>query len=123
MRTHAGPGPRLPDLSACDGACIGACARLPTPWAPSLPSPAAAAAGLAVALIVATHPLPWHAGARATTQDGSQGAHSGFCVYDARSGETVACPDSSMASGDTCSCPRPRPLSLKESVGRLVAKR
>ena len=29
--------------------------------------------------------------------DGSQGTHSGFCVYDARSGEKVACPDSSSA--------------------------
>ena len=27
--------------------------------------------------------------------DGSQGSHSGFCVYDARTGETVSCPDSS----------------------------
>ena len=29
--------------------------------------------------------------------DGSQGAHSGFCVYDARTGRTVSCPDSSSA--------------------------
>ncbi len=29
--------------------------------------------------------------------DGSQGGHSGFCVYDARTGSTVSCPDSSSA--------------------------
>jgi hypothetical protein len=27
--------------------------------------------------------------------DGSEGAHSGFCIYDARTGETISCPDSS----------------------------
>ena len=29
--------------------------------------------------------------------DGSQGGHSGFCVYDAETGEVVSCPDSSSA--------------------------
>jgi hypothetical protein len=29
--------------------------------------------------------------------DGSEGVHSGFCVYDARTGEVVSCPDSSAA--------------------------
>ena len=29
--------------------------------------------------------------------NGSKGVHSGFCIYDARTGETVSCPDSSKS--------------------------